>query len=75
MKQGTVEKIIRRSFYTEATAAKRIQIILEAVLKLVLLKMILTNSHENVLQVAVRISSSLTTYSVEIKKTYTYEKL
>ena len=75
MKQGTVEKIIRRSFYTEAIAAKRIQIILEAVLKLVLLKMILTNSHENVLQVAVRISSSLTTYSVEIKKTYTYEKL
>lgn len=75
MNQGTVEKIMRCSSYIEATATKRIQIILEAVLKLVLLKMILTNSHENVLQVAVRISGSLTTYSVEIKKTYTYEKL
>lgn len=67
MNQGTVEKIMRCSSYIEATATKRIQIILEAVLKLVL--------YENMLQVAVRISSSLTTYSVEIKKTYTYEKL
>ena len=38
MNQGTVEKIMRCSSYIEATATKRIQIILEAVLKLMLSK-------------------------------------
>ena len=39
MKQGTVEKIMSYSFYIEATATKRIQNILVAVLKLILSKM------------------------------------
>ena len=39
VKQGTVEKIMRCGFYIDATATKRIQNILEAVLKLMLSKM------------------------------------
>ena len=38
MKQETVEKIVRYSLYIEATATKRNQAMLEAVLKLMLSK-------------------------------------